>query len=183
MYTYTVYLKKREILIKFFQCKILCNVLYSHIRVKEQDQKDQIFFKSDKNSDFFRGQGLKSWLKLFAKFDPVYGPNPHGACNVCVCVQGGYECECEEGFYETEGVCLDMDECERSPCSPGTCTNTLGRSYQAQLSIVTSTITGPALQSYLPSPAKLSRNWHSCILSIMQVRSIAIQECRHFNML
>ena len=44
MYTYTVYLKKREILIKFFQCKILCNVLYSHIRVKEQDQKEYRFF-------------------------------------------------------------------------------------------------------------------------------------------
>lgn len=45
----------------------------------------------------------------------------------CENTQGSFECKCGEGF-ETDldtGKCLDVDECDESPCSPAaTCINT-----------------------------------------------------------
>ncbi|KAL0963262.1 hypothetical protein UPYG_G00351840 [Umbra pygmaea] len=55
-------------------------------------------------------------------------PNLCGRHGECVDLQGGYECRCHLGFKATPNrkMCMDVDECKRSPCGNGICKNTVG---------------------------------------------------------
>lgn len=47
----------------------------------------------------------------------------------CVNIPGSFRCDCFSGFENAAmmmEVCVDKDECERSPCAAGQCVNTVG---------------------------------------------------------
>lgn len=46
----------------------------------------------------------------------------------CVNTDGGYRCDCAQGFKaDSAGTkCIDIDECVENPCGNGTCLNTFG---------------------------------------------------------
>ena len=52
----------------------------------------------------------------------------------CSNKDGGYDCDCFKGFYQEDGVCLDINECtsfSHNPCGAGQCINTEG-DYECQ---------------------------------------------------
>ena len=80
----------------------------------------------------FRTKTAFSWSSMFhcstfADVDECDGMNPCGTGGNCDNTVGSYNCICNNGFFEENGTCNDVNECANNPCDINAdCTNSIG---------------------------------------------------------
>ena len=50
----------------------------------------------------------------------------------CINLDGGYDCDCDQGYENIGGVCTDINECKQTKCGRGAYCNNTDGSYECK---------------------------------------------------
>ena len=90
-------------------------------------------YKEDDDCESCPSNGTKQFDELCHEAMHIISPNDIDECllrsdlcpnGVCVNTNSGYKCVCKQGYEQnSEGLCVDKDECREGLCRDGTCIN------------------------------------------------------------